>query len=566
MSEVGGSFIPVSAVHDRDGPPGSFAPLGPEIKVLLVWPRFPPSFWGFEGMLEIIPESSIMPPLGLITVAALCPAKWQLRLIDRAFEPLTDEDLNWADLVMVSAMFAQQADARVVLSRARSLGRRTFIGGPWASSQPEVLVHEADHVLVGEAEDMFPAIASALENGTAPRLYVASEKPDMTRSPLPRYDLLELNRYANMSVQFSRGCPFQCEFCDIITIYGRRPRVKIPAQVLRELDLLWRLGWRKEVFMVDDNFIGNHKRALELTREIAAWQQCHGYPFYFYTEASIDLAERTELLAAMRDANFLNVFIGVETPSPESLGEARKFQNLRSDNLQQIRTIQRSGLWVMGGFIVGFDADDQHIFERQWQFIENAAIPWAMVGMLQAPPTTALYDRMLREGRLIHDSDATTNFSMPNFHTRLLLPVLLDGMARLLLRLYDPPAFFDRALRSLVAWHPRPTQRFPRLPVIYTLRLLAFSIWKQGIRSSYRRCYWRFLASAVRLWRNEPVKLRMAILVLLSGHHFPRYARLVADELTAARRDLAYNGRDAPAGSAMIPSASPQSGVTAGRT
>ena len=346
MSEVGGSFIPVPVVHDRDGPPGSFAPLGPEIKVLLVWPRFPPSFWGFEGMLEIVPESSIMPPLGLITVAALCPAKWQLRLIDRAFEPLTDEDLNWADLVMVSAMFAQQADARVVLSRARSLGRRTFIGGPWASSQPEVLVHEADHVLVGEAEDMFPAIASALENGTAPRLYVASEKPDMTRSPLPRYDLLELNRYASMSVQFSRGCPFQCEFCDIITIYGRRPRVKIPAQVLRELDLLRRLGWRKEVFMVDDNFIGNHKRALELTREIAAWQQCHGYPFCFYTEASIDLAERTELLAAMRDANFLSVFIGVETPSPESLEEARKFQNLRSDNLQQIRAIQRSGLWV----------------------------------------------------------------------------------------------------------------------------------------------------------------------------------------------------------------------------
>jgi radical SAM superfamily enzyme YgiQ (UPF0313 family) len=485
-------------------------------------------------MLEITPESSLVPPLGLITVAALCPKRWHLRLVDCAFEMLTDDDLRWADLVMVSAMFAQQADARRILLRARALGRRTFIGGPWASSQPEVLVQQADHVLVGEAEDLFSEIASALENGTARHLYVASEKPDMTRSPLPRFDLLKLNRYATMPVQFSRGCPFQCEFCDIITIYGRRPRVKTPAQLLSELDLLRALGWHKEVFVVDDNFIGNHQRALDLVRELAAWQRRNGYPFYFFTEASIDLSERPELLASMREANFLYVFIGVETPSPESLKEARKFQNLRGDSFQQIRRIQHSGLWVMGGFIVGFDSDDDRIFERQRRFIENAAIPWAMVGMLQAPPTTPLYDRMLRQGRLILDSDATTNFSIPNFQTRLPLPILLDGMAQLLLALYDPSVFFDRALRSLIAWHPGPEQRFPKQPVRYVMRVIAVSVCKQGILGSYRRSYWKFLISALWLWRKEPAKLSMAIIVLLSAHHFPRYARLVAGELAAA--------------------------------
>jgi radical SAM superfamily enzyme YgiQ (UPF0313 family) len=537
MSETDKPLTPFPALPAINGTAPTFSPLGSEIKALMVWPRFPPSFWGFEGMLEILPEKSVMPPLGLITVAALCPRKWQLRLVDCAFESLTDDDLKWADLVMVSAMFAQQADARRVLSRARSLGRRTFIGGPWACSQPEVLVNEADHVLVGEAEDSFSTIAAELENGTARRLYVASKKPDMTRSPLPRYDLLKLNRYACMSVQFSRGCPFQCEFCDIITIYGRRPRVKAPAQVLSELEALRALGWHKEVFVVDDNFIGNHARALELVREMAAWQRRNAYPFYFFTEASIDLSERPELLAAMREANFLWVFIGVETPSPESLNEARKFQNLRGDNFRQIRRIQRSGLWVMGGFIVGFDADDERIFERQRRFIENAAIPWAMVGMLQAPPTTPLYDRMLREGRLIQDSDATTNFSIPNFHTRLPLPILLDGMAALLLGLYDPAAFLDRALRSLIAWRPSPMQRFPRQPAKYMVRLMALSICKQGILGNYRGSYWRFWYSVARLCRKEPAKLGMAFLLLLSAHHFPSYARLVAAELAAARRE-----------------------------
>src|SRR6202453_1972198 len=424
----------------------SLPPLGSNIKVLMVWPSFPPSFWGFEGVLEMIPERAMTPPLGLITVAALCPASWQIRLIDHAFQELRDEDLQWADLVMVSAMHAQRADALAALARARAFGRRTFVGGPWASTDPEAALQVADHVMVGEAEEAFPGIAAALENGTAHALYRIIDKPDMTRSPVPRFDLLLRDNYTSMPIQFSRGCPFQCEFCDIITIYGRRPRAKIPAQVIRELEVLRGLGWRNEVFIVDDNFIGNHHQALALTLELAAWQKRNHHPFSFYTEASLDLAARPELMDAMVEANFMYVFIGIETPSSEALKESRKFQNLRSkDNVAQVRLIQERGLWVLARFIVGFDSDDETIFARQLEFIDQTAITWAMAGILMAPPTTALFDRMKREGRLIEDSMATSNFSAPNFRTIMPLPVLLRGLCTLLDGLYQPDAFFDRA-------------------------------------------------------------------------------------------------------------------------
>ena len=287
--------------------------------------------------------------------------------------------------------------------------------------------------MVGEAEEAFAAIATALEQGTAQRLYRIVDKPDMTASPIPRYDLLRLDKYTSMPVQFSRGCPFQCEFCDIITIYGRKPRAKSPTQIIGELDTLRGLGWRNEVFIVDDNFIGNMHNALALCRELAGWQVEHKHPFSFYTEASLDLADQPELLNAMVAANFMYVFIGIETPSSEALKESHKFQNLRNgDNVEQVRIIQEAGLWVLAGFIVGFDSDDDTIFERQREFIELTNITWAMAGVLQAPPTTALYDRVKREGRLHEDSEALTNFSPPNFDTVLPVPILLRGLSTLL--------------------------------------------------------------------------------------------------------------------------------------
>jgi radical SAM superfamily enzyme YgiQ (UPF0313 family) len=524
----------------------SFPPLGSNVKVLMVWPSFPPSFWGFEGVLQMIPERAMTPPLGLITVAALCPATWEIRLIDHAFQELRDEDLKWADLVMVSAMHAQRADALTVLSRARELGRRTFVGGPWASTDPDAVLRVADHVMVGEAEEAFPGIAAALEDGTAHALYRIVDKPDMTRSPVPRFDLLQRDKYTSMPIQFSRGCPFQCEFCDIITIYGRRPRAKTPTQVLRELDVLLKLGWRNEVFIVDDNFIGNLRQALQLSRELVEWQKLHQQPFSFYTEASLNLAAQPELMDAMVEANFMYVFIGIETPSAEALKETHKYQNLRStNNVEQVRIIQDKGLWVLAGFIVGFDSDDETIFARQLEFIDLTAIPWAMAGILMAPPTTALFDRMKREGRLIEDSQSITQFGLPNFRTVLPLPILLRGLCTLLEGLYRPDAFFERSYNSLKVWNPKPTQKPPNLGMIYNLRVLFASMWRQGMRSSYRSSYWKFLFRMVSsYWRSTP-KIWLGFTMLLSAHHFVLYSKEVIDHLEAEAEAVERNERRA---------------------
>ena len=518
-------------VVSSERPAACLAPLGPNLKALLVWPRFPPSFWGFEGALDMMPEEAITPPLGLATVAALCPASWTLKLLDHSFEEVTDEDLRGADLVMVSAMHAQRADAMAILRRARSLGTRTFIGGPWASSEPDVVQLEADHVMVGEAEEVFAGIALALENGTAQSVYRVTEKPDLSASPIPRFDLLRMDRYMSMPVQFARGCPFQCDFCDIITIYGRKVRGKTSAQLIAELDRLRELGWHGEVFIVDDNFIGNRKHSLDLCRDLAKWGEARGKPFSFYTQASVDLADRPELMEAMVAANFMYVFLGIETPSAEALKGSKKFQNLKRDTLEQVRIIQQNGLWVMAGFIVGFDSDNETIFERQREFIEHSAIPWAMAGMLQAPPTTPLFDRMKAEGRYIEDSEAISNFSAPNFRTVMPLPMLLRGMSRLLADLYDPKTYFQRALRSLEAWQPRSFQKPKYTTPLYDLHILASSIWTQGVKSTYRREYWSFLGTLLRRYRSSPAHIWMGFMLLMAAHHFLIYSRHVSDEL-----------------------------------
>ena len=519
---------------------GGFPPLGPGIKVLMVWPRFPPSFWSLHGMLELVPHKANQPPLGLVTIAALFPESWEVRLIDRTFEPLEDSDILWADLVMVSGMGVQKPDMLETLARARALGRRTMLGGPHASVDREVLLPFADHVVVGEPDEIFGEIAADLKRGSARRYYEVREKPDVSKTPIPRFDLLKLEKYYLMPVQFSRGCPFQCEFCDIITIYGRKPRTKPPERLLAELDALYRLGWRRGVFIVDDNFIGNHKRALELVERLERWQSEHGYGFTFVTEASIDLAQRTELLEAMVRANFHWVFIGIESPSAESLKETKKYQNLRRDLLESVRYIQGKGLLVSAGFIVGFDSDTEDIFERQKKFVELAAIPWAMTGFLGAPPTTPLYDRMAREGRLIPNSEMLSNFDPPNFRTVLPLPVMLRGLRDILASLYSPAAFYERACRALEYWETQPQQR----ATSHSWRLTAQVVWRsvlvQGIRSSYRKTYWRFVCWALGRWRGSAVKLDMAFQMLLSGHHFITYTRTVVGQLEGhLRRALA---------------------------
>ena len=534
--------------------PNSFPPLGAAIKVLMVWPRFPPSFWGFDAVMDLTSEESTTPPLGLLTIAALCPKNWKLRLVDRSFEELLDSDILWADLVMVSGMHVQKDDIRETLLRARVLGKRTMIGGPYASSEPQVLLRVADHVVVGEPDEVFDRIAVDLEQGLAKPLYVINDKPDIGKTPVPRFDLLKITKYISMVVQFSRGCPFQCEFCDIITLYGRKPRTKSPHQLLAELDSLFELGWRNQVFIVDDNFIGNHKRALELAQNLEEWQKAHDYPFLFYTEASIDLAQRPELIAAMVKANFHFVFIGIESPSEQSLAETKKYQNLRRDQMDSIRFIRNQGLWVSGGFIIGFDSDTEDIFERQRDFVERAAIPWALIGFLQAPATTPLRDRMLKQGRLLAEKSAGINLEPPNFRTLLPLPVLLQGMRQTLVSLYSPSAFYNRAYRSLLQWGTRAEQKATPYPLSLVLGVLARSIFRQGILSSYRREYWKFLLQILTRWSRNPPKLSMGIGLLLSGHHFIKYALDVATQLEVESRKLAA---DQPAAMFEPPSGSP---------
>jgi radical SAM superfamily enzyme YgiQ (UPF0313 family) len=534
--------------------PTSFLPLGAAIKVLMVWPRFPPSFWGFDAITDLTSEESTTPPLGLLTIAALCPKNWKLRLVDRSFEELRDRDILWADLVMVSGMHVQKEDIRETLLRARGLGKRTMIGGPYASSEPEVLLRLADHVVVGEPDEVFDRIGMDLEQGTAKPLYVINDKPDIGKTPVPRFDLLKTTKYISMVVQFSRGCPFQCEFCDIITLYGRKPRTKSPRRLLAELDSLFELGWRNQVFIVDDNFIGNHKRALELAQNLEAWQKAHDYPFLFYTEASIDLAQRPELIAAMVRANFHFVFIGIESPSEQSLAETKKYQNLRRDQMDSIRFIRNQGLWVSGGFIIGFDSDKEDIFERQRDFVERAAIPWAMIGFLQAPATTPLRDRMLKQGRLLAEKWAGNNLEPPNFRTLLPLPVLLQGMRETLVSLYSPSAFYNRAYRSLLQWETREEQKATPYPLSLVLGVLVRSVFRQGILSSYRWEYWKFLVQILTRWSRNPPKLSMGIGLLLSGHHFIKYAQDVATELEAELRKLAT---ETPAGTLGPPLGSP---------
>lgn len=508
--------------------PDHFLALGRNVKALMVWPTFPNSFWSLRASMPIFGRGALAPPLGLVTIAALCPAEWSLRLIDQSVEELRDSDILWADLVMVSGMDTQREGIHDVLARARRLGKRTIVGGPYASAQPEALRDRADHVVVGEPDEVFGRIAHDLETGSAKHLYRIDQKPDISKTPIPRFDLLKADAYLMMSIQFSRGCPFQCEFCDIITIYGRKPRTKSPEQVMAELDALLRLGRGKPVFLVDDNFIGNRKRAVELVTALSDWQLVHGYAFNFLTEASVDLAQCPELMDGMAAANFTHVFIGIESPSKESLAETKKHQNLREDLRSSVARIQSQGLWVMGGFIIGFDSDPEDIFDQQVEFITDAAIPMAMIGMLVAGPTTALYERMVREGRLRTDVAPSDNFALPNFRTNMPPLAVARGYRKMLSTLFAPDAYYQRGIRSLEAWRVGPRQKLENLG---TMGILLRSLWYQGVRSSYRRAYWRFIGHLLRHGERNPVRLANGFMILVAGHHFISYASEVVTRL-----------------------------------
>jgi radical SAM superfamily enzyme YgiQ (UPF0313 family) len=468
--------------------------------------------------LPIIGKAAVLPPLGLITAAALLPRHWELRLVDLNIERLEDEDIAWADVVMLSAMRVQRDSFREVVGRAREMGKRVVAGGPYVTTDPDG-VEGVDHLVLGEAEDVLPELASRLERGEpAPARLAAPERPDVTKTPPPRFDLLRADRYDCMSVQFSRGCPFACEFCDIIEIFGRVPRTKTPEQFLAELEVVRATGFRGPMFVVDDNFIGNKVAARKMLARLAGWNRDHHQPFVYFTEASVNLADDDRLIDGLLAAAFSAVFVGIETPSREALLETKKRQNTHLDLEQAVEKLVRSGLQVMAGFIVGFDADDETIFERQYQFISRSPISMAMIGILTALPGTQLWRRLASEGRLHGDSEGDAAYR-PNFATRLPEALLIEGYRRLLTRVYEPRAYFDRALRTLsLQRHLR--QPPQRRSLRYSVGALVRSLWRQGIRGRYRTAYWHFLARAA---LTAPRHFAGAVALAIHGEHMIRY-------------------------------------------
>jgi radical SAM superfamily enzyme YgiQ (UPF0313 family) len=445
-------------------------------------------------------------------VSALLPSHWERHLVDLNVCRLKDSDLAWADVVFLSGMIVQGPSMKEQIARAKRHGVRTVVGGPIVSAKDPAIA-EADHAVEGEAEEIISQLAADLERGEAQPHYFQKQWSDVTRVPVPDMRIAPLRRYSSMSLQYSRGCPFTCEFCDIIEIYGRRPRTKTPDQVCAELDQLHRLGWRGSVFMVDDNFIGNKKNVKLLLPRLVQWMREHKFPFSLYTEASLNLAEDEEMLALMREAHFTRVFLGIETPVVESLKETTKFQNLRKDLLESVKLIQAYGMEVMAGFIVGFDNDPADVFDRQIAFIREAAIPLSMVGLLTALPNTQLWRRLKAEGRLLKSSLGNNTLADLNFIPRMDTQELLDGYRRILQTIYSPREYFQRVSAFLAQLGSG-----SRSPLVLSdILALGRSLWRQGLLSDYRREYWKFFAQSLSHHRQHFSK---AITLAIMGHHF----------------------------------------------
>jgi len=470
--------------------------------VLLLYPLFPQSFWSFNKALELIGRKASLPPLGMITVAAILPQEWEFRLVDRNVRLETEADWAWADLVIISGMIVQKPDMLHLIRESKRRGKRVAVGGPYVTSVPEAAQSAGvDFLILDEGEITLPLFVAALERGETSGVFRAGgEKPDVTHTPVPRFDLLDLKAYNEMSVQFSRGCPFQCEFCDIIVLYGRKPRTKTPAQLLAELQALYDLGWRRSIFVVDDNFIGNKRNVKLLLRELGPWMAAHEYPFRLSTEASVDLAQDSELLELMIAANFGAVFLGIETPDAESLSLTQKFQNTRNSLAESVQTINRAGLSVMAGFILGFDGERSGAGDRIIDFVEATAIPKAMFGMLQALPNTALWHRLQKEGRLVEENQETQGHQMAlmNFVPTRPPQELAREYASCFWELYEPSRYLSRVHRHFMAMKPAPHKVPFRMLELIELRAVLIICWRQGIKRNTRVQFWRQLFSILR--------------------------------------------------------------------
>ncbi len=486
---------------------------------LLVYPEHPLTYWGADYALEMSGVKATHPPLGLLTVAAMFSASYELRVVDMNVSALRDADLERADLVFTSTMITPHASLRAAIERCNRAGIPVVAGGPHPTTFHEE-IGGVEHFVLDEVEETFADLLRDLENGTARRVYREARKPDVTRTPVPRFDLIDINNYATMSVQFSRGCPFDCEFCDIIKLYGRVPRTKPPEQVVEELNSLYRLGWRGPVFLVDDNFIGNKRDALKLLPAIARWQEARGYPFTLITEASANLA----MMDAMTEAGFDSVFVGIETPNPKVLLKTKKQQNTNKAQenylYHAVRKIQQRGMQVQGGFILGLDSDDEGVFDAQIEFIQETGIPVVPIYLLIAVKGTDMYERMKSEGRLL-ETPLGTNAMPLDFKTELAYGTLIDGYKRVIATLYDPTLenYFDRCLTLFK--HLKPVRHLRR-PRGRTEIDAAFMVVRRRLSARQLPAYSKFIGKAS---KDHPSMLPDAIYLAAMGYHFERITR-----------------------------------------
>lgn len=494
------------------------------MNILLIYPEFPDTYWSFRHALAFENKQSPFPPLGLLTVSAMLPESWERRLVDMNVEPLDQEDIEWADMVFVSAMIVQKESLEDVVAQCKAQNKRVVVGGPYVSTSTEQLP-EADHIFVGETETTLPEFVYDLEHGCARPVYKAPERPPLSATPVPHFKLANFKSYSAMSVQYSRGCPFNCEFCDIIEIYGRVPRTKSSEQMLAELDSLLDAGWRGHVFIVDDNFIGNKKSVKLFLPDLIKWSEQKGFPFSFITEASVNLAEDDALLEMMRLANFRRVFLGIETPVEESLKEAQKGQNTRRDLLKSVQKIQSYGMEVMAGFIVGFDNDPEDIFERQINFIHDSAIPLAMVGLLSALPDTQLWRRLAREGRLLDESTGNNMDCSVNFIPKMDITTLVDGYKDILRNIYSPSEYYHRALGCLSRLRKDALQP-QRANLFNDMKSLFRVVLTLGVRDSARKEFWRYMWRVVTSHRES---FAHAVTLAAMGYHFRKLTEVYCD-------------------------------------
>jgi len=502
------------------------------VKVLLVYPRYPDTFWSFKHSLKFLFKKAFLPPLGLLTVAAMLPEEWEKKLVDMNTTTLTDKDLRWADYVFISAMVAQRDSAREVVDRCRKLGAKIFAGGPlFTPGNEDFGFDDIDYLVFNEAENIMPLLLEDLEKGCAKHIYTSEERPDVRESPVPLWSLINKRQYHVMSIQYCRGCPFNCEFCDIIALNGHRPRTKDKSQILAELEALYDMGWRDRIFFVDDNFIGNRRKLKsEILPAIIKWMEEKKRPFTFLTEASINLADDEELMRLMIEAGFEIVFVGIESPNEESLVECNKLPNKNRDLLASVKKIQGYGLEVQGGFIVGFDSDPVSIFKSQIDFIQKSGIVTAMVGVLVALPQTRLYRRLKRENRLLLGGTGTGDNTdgSTNFIPKMGYEALARGYKQIVDTIYAPKQYYERIKTFLREYKPGNKGKH-KLSLIHLIALIR-SIWVLGVQEKGRIHYWKlFVWTLLKKPKFFPLSIQLAI----QGFHYRKVAGEIRVSLTS---------------------------------